>query len=617
MIVVLLKSFLTLLGSCSTLHVGLLVGLNHVMMVDAFAFTAVRSTSRYRCSNIIGSNCSTRCSASSSSTRTYSSVVEESDICIIGGGISGLTAAITCATQLKQTQNINIRVIEANEFVGGRVRSTTTEDGYILDHGFAVFIEEYPNSKALFDYENLKLKQFDPGAIIVINDSNGNGESVQLARVADPLRQPSKLFDALLTPVGTIQDKIRLIPLFVHVKTNSVEQLFLQHSSDSQHQNQHQNTLSLLQNKYKFSDKMIQEFFTPFLQGIYLCPLDQQSSNMFHFVFKMFADSVVSLPERGMQSVPNHLYDRATKLGVKFHFNHVVTDLSSHENEIENNDKNQKRSFCVALHPKNNQQPSKTILINTKSIICATESTQAKKLLSTFNHDNKSSSSSSCHDDNGAHSDNVDSGGKLLKTLKDQPQYKVGCMYYAFQGEAPIQDPVLILNGEHTPSRKRKPINNVCFPSIINDSYAPPGYQLCSVAILEQTINEYEHNFKELDYDIRQQLATWFPTYKNDILNDNKWERKGDGNIIGNGNRNNDGRGDSRGLYVIENAQPSHLDGPMPANVHLGRDCTTFRGMELPSGVFVCGDHMATATLNGAIESGINAAKMASDYVII
>lgn len=62
----------------------------------------------------------------------------------------------------------------------------------------------------------------------------------------------------------------------------------------------------------------------------------------------------------------------------------------------------------------------------------------------------------------------------------------------------------------------------------------------------------------------------------------------------------------------IPKAQPSQYKGPFPASINGGRPCNTFRGKELPAGLFVCGDHMATATLNGAVESGVNAGKEAA-----
>ena len=65
--------------------------------------------------------------------------------------------------------------------------------------------------------------------------------------------------------------------------------------------------------------------------------------------------------------------------------------------------------------------------------------------------------------------------------------------------------------------------------------------------------------------------------------------------------------------YVqIPNAQPSQLKGPFPANVNPRRPSNTFRGKELPAGILVCGDHMATATLNGALESGAAAGQEAA-----
>jgi hypothetical protein len=64
-------------------------------------------------------------------------------------------------------------------------------------------------------------------------------------------------------------------------------------------------------------------------------------------------------------------------------------------------------------------------------------------------------------------------------------------------------------------------------------------------------------------------------------------------------------------IYDIKNAQPAQYFGPQPANFHGGRDPSQLQGKQLPEGLYVCGDYMATATLNGAIESGVNAATIA------
>ena len=43
-----------------------------------------------------------------------------------------------------------------------------------------------------------------------------------------------------------------------------------------------------------------------------------------------------------------------------------------------------------------------------------------------------------------------------------------------------------------------------------------------------------------------------------------------------------------------------------------GRPTNAYRGKDLPSGLLVCGDHMATASLNGALESGVAAGQNAA-----
>jgi Flavin containing amine oxidoreductase len=138
------------------------------------------------------------------------------------------------------------------------------------------------------------------------------------------------------------------------------------------------------------------------------------------------------------------------------------------------------------------------------------------------------------------------------------------------------------------------PVNNVCFPSVVNTGYAPKGCGLCSVTILEPAMSAYQGQEDRLDTAVRNQLATWFPDYKQDILKKWKLQR----------------------VYRIPRAQPGQLDGPFPANVYGGRDCNTYRGKQLPAGLLVCGDHMATATLNGALESGVKAGEEAAAKAI-
>jgi phytoene dehydrogenase-like protein len=156
-----------------------------------------------------------------------------------------------------------------------------------------------------------------------------------------------------------------------------------------------------------------------------------------------------------------------------------------------------------------------------------------------------------------------------------------------------VEEPILILNGIGEASgTEAYPVNNVCFPSVVNDGYAPDGYNLCCVTVLGDAMKLYDGRPNELDSAVRRQLGTWFREDRSAILND--WNLKK--------------------IYFIPNAQPGQFNGPTPANVNGGRPSNTFRGKELPPGLFVCGDHMATATLNGALESGSGAGLAAGKH---
>lgn len=172
-------------------------------------------------------------------------LIAEVDLVVIGAGVSGLTAALTAAESSKKIKKSV--VLEASDKVGGRVTSDKTSDGYILDRGFAVFIEEYPTAKQVLNLTELELKPFLPGALVKIPKKNFRIGFDEFERVADPLRQPLDIFTALFADVGTISDKFRVLSLIAHVNFNTVEELFKEPETD---------TLTCLNEKYGFSDKV-------------------------------------------------------------------------------------------------------------------------------------------------------------------------------------------------------------------------------------------------------------------------------------------------------------------------------------------------------------------------
>ena len=165
--------------------------------------------------------------------------------------MSGLSAAITAASALQNqlTTDPNIVLLEAQSTLGGRVQSDTTPDGYILDRGFAVFIENYPTVKEFMDYDSLDLKPFIAGAVVKLNDHNdlkqtgGEGDKLQgnkslsslprFARVVDPLRHPRGLLSTVFTPIGVFKDKICLLPFYLHIIRTSIPEFFEEAEMDT------------------------------------------------------------------------------------------------------------------------------------------------------------------------------------------------------------------------------------------------------------------------------------------------------------------------------------------------------------------------------------------------
>lgn len=495
--------------------------------------------------------------------------VHEVDLCIIGGGISGLTAAITAAKNHSTRQSsggasgtsrrpppplpLSILVLESDSAVGGRVRSDITDDGFVLDRGFAVFVEEYPRSKELLDYDALELGRFLPGARVKLEGRE------RLASVSDPLRRRRDVLRAIASPVGTPRDKLRLAPLFYAVMTKSVEELFAMEETDA---------LSCLRDTYGFSEGFVDSFFAPFLEGIYLAPLECQSSRMFHFVMKMVAVGSTSLPLGGMQAVADQLGDTARGLGAEIRLGSGANSVTRVEDD--DDDDGGTREYLVEI---DSQERGKRT-VRAKCVVVATDVHVAGNILR-----------------------DAIVPGSGTEAPPPPTQRTVGCLYYGFRSPAPLADPILVLNGEGRRRRNTRefPVNNVCFPSVVQRGYAPDGFELCSVAVLERALSEHGGDIASLDAAARKQLSTWFPNHADDILDESKWVRKGS--------------------YVVDNAQPSHYGGDGCANVHGGRDCSVFRGATMPAGMFVCGDHMATSTFNGALESGVNAGNAAAGFL--
>lgn len=215
--------------------------------------------------------------------------MKRSDIIIVGAGLSGLTAA-----KLLKASGRNIRLIDASDGIGGRVRTDNVE-GFQLDRGFQVLLTAYPEAKKLLNYRALDLRCFEPGAVIL----NESGSSL----VSDPLRQPSRFWQTLMSGSGSFKDKILMLRLKQQLKQKQTDDIFSGKLSTA---------LAYL-DEFGFSEKIIHNFFKPFFGGVFLEDELDTSANMFEFLFKMFSEGDTAVPAAGMGMIAKQLAETLSK----------------------------------------------------------------------------------------------------------------------------------------------------------------------------------------------------------------------------------------------------------------------------------------------------------------
>ena len=213
-------------------------------------------------------------------------MTEGARVVVVGAGLAGLS----CAVRLQECGARPI-VLEASERVGGRV-CTDEVGGFLLDRGFQVFLDAYPNAGRRLDKGALDLRKFRPGALLF------DGRSRR--RVMDVFRCPQHLIGTALRGVGSFRDKLLIAKLRSRLKNADAEELLA---------GQGQSTIEYLRD-FGFSERMIDQFFRPFYGGIFLERDLRTSSGMFEFTFKMFAEGAATLPADGMRSIPEQLAAR-------------------------------------------------------------------------------------------------------------------------------------------------------------------------------------------------------------------------------------------------------------------------------------------------------------------
>lgn len=207
------------------------------------------------------------------------------DVVIVGAGLAGLAAA-----RRLSTAGIDVSVLEANENVGGRVR-TDRIDGLVLDHGFQLYNPAYPEAARVLDHDALELRAFTPG-VIALTDRGP-------ARLADPRRQPTWAADALAPRSGSLLGKVR----FALYAWKAAQE----GSRGRASRVDMPSDVALL--SAGVDPRLLETVIRPFLTGVFLEDRLTTSRRFLDLVLTSFTRGVPSVPARGMQAIPEQLRD--------------------------------------------------------------------------------------------------------------------------------------------------------------------------------------------------------------------------------------------------------------------------------------------------------------------
>jgi phytoene dehydrogenase-like protein len=395
-------------------------------------------------------------------------------------------AGLACAVRL-HAAGIPCQVLEASDGVGGRVR-TDQVDGFLLDRGFQVYLDAYPETGKLLDLDALELGAFEPGALVY----DGHG----LHRLMDVFRRPRAILGGARAPIGSLTDKLRVPVLRQKILGRSNEAIWKRPATTTE---------AYLQES-GFSAKMIDGFFRAFYGGIFLERELQTSSQMFEFTFKLFTQGSATLPAKGMGAIPKQLAQRLPAETIRL--NTRVAQVSPNGVELTDGTR-----------------------LTGRAVVVATEVDQAMQLLPAFKPENS--------------------------------KWRAVSNVYFRAPRSPLNEGIIALNGSD-----RGLVNNVCVPSDVAPGYAPEGAALISVSVLGT------HPEGDLHQKVREELSGWFGPQVHE------WTHLRTDHI-------------PKGLPEQKPTQAR-----TPLSPPLQRD-----------GVWICGDHTASASIEGAVVSGLGVAR--------
>lgn len=378
------------------------------------------------------------------------------------------------------------------------------------------------SSPGSVDYDALDLRPFLPGAVVRMPASSPSATSPSAFHLlADPLRAPSSLPAVLTAPVGSLGDKARVGALRLSTFLASPEGISA--AADGA-----PSTAAYLTDTCGFSPAFVRAFFRPFYRGIFLSDLDKQSSALFRYVFRAFSVGRASLPAAGIGAVPATVAAALPSDRVRIALRSPVTAVTPTSVTLKGGD-----------------------VLTARAVVVAADVTAARRLLAA----SASSPSATAA---------VDGALPPPAALRSST-----CLYYATDSATPPtpHPRALVINGTGD-----GPVNNVCFPAAVADTYAPAGRGLVSATIVGNDAAAIGGGDGALDAAVRAQLADWF----------------GDAAVAG-------------WTRVAAAGVPATVRGAQVAQVVGGRGGGD--GVAV-GGVYVAGDWWVSPTVEGAVAGG-------------
>ncbi len=222
-------------------------------------------------------------------------------VLVIGGGMAGLA----CAYRLVTT-GVPVRLFEASDYLGGRVR-TRMHDGLPIDDGFQVLFRAYPETHRLMDdvgFDDHLIRPYDRGAICFDYGA--------------PFTFSANPKDLACFPLLSLADKARLGALGALLLRTRIADIWADTEDEP--------TAAYLR-RFGFSVESIEHFFRPFFAGIFLNAALDTSSKDFRFIYKMLVSGQTVTTRDGLGAIPQAIAAAVRTAGGEIETNVRVTAL--------------------------------------------------------------------------------------------------------------------------------------------------------------------------------------------------------------------------------------------------------------------------------------------------